>query len=71
MKKSSTSNIFFSTKRVLYFSFLKFHFFLNLIENANIQEIKNFIQEIEIMKGVGKHENIVTLMGISTNINGI
>ena len=46
-------------------------FFFFELENANIQEIKNFIQEIEIMKSVGKHENIVTLLGISTNIHGI
>jgi hypothetical protein len=41
-----------------------------MLENANMQEVKNFIKEIEIMKSVGKHENIVTLLGVSTNLNG-
>ena len=36
-----------------------------------MQEVKNFIKEIEIMKSVGKHENIVTLLAVSTNFNGI
>lgn len=41
-----------------------------LKENANYQELKNLIQELEIMKIVGTHKNIVTLLGISQNNDG-
>ena len=45
-------------------------FFSELKENANEHEMENFIQELEIMKNVGKHENIVTLLGISQEKSG-
>ena len=37
-----------------------------LKENANKVEFDNFVKELEIMKNVGKHENIISLLGCCT-----
>jgi hypothetical protein len=44
--------------------------FTFLSDSASVQELVSFIQEIEIMKNVGKHRNIVTLLGVTQNLNG-
>lgn len=37
-----------------------------LKEKSNKTELSNFIKELEIMKSVGKHENIISLLGCCT-----
>jgi serine/threonine protein kinase len=41
-----------------------------LKENYTQQEYENFIKELEIMKTVGKHENIINLLGCCTTQSG-
>jgi serine/threonine protein kinase len=38
----------------------------SIIENVGKNEFTNFIKELEIMKTVGKHENIISLLGCCT-----
>ena len=39
---------------------------LNLSENATPDQLKDFLEEITLMKGVGSHKNIVNLIGCYT-----
>jgi hypothetical protein len=48
-----------------------FYFFQNISESASVQELSNFIKEIEIMRNVGQHLNIVALLGVSQSLNGM
>lgn len=57
------------------FFYLKNNYFLFLIfycclDNPTNHEFENFIKEIEIMRCIGKHENIINLLGICTSKSG-
>ena len=47
---------------MLYFSF---NFFF-LSANANLEDRRNFLSEITLMKSIGKHLNIVSMLGCVT-----
>ena len=48
---------FFNIRLLLLFS---------VIENATEQELKDLLSEIQVMKTVGRHINVVNLLGVST-----
>ena len=48
---------FFSFRPLLLFS---------IVENPTEQELKDLLSEIQVMKTVGRHINVVSLLGVST-----
>ena len=48
---------FFNIRPLLLFS---------VIENPTGQELKDLLSEIQVMKTVGRHINVVSLLGVST-----
>ena len=51
----------YSTSTLPYFKLS--YLFLNISENANPDQKKDFLDEINTMKAVGSHKNIVSLIG--------
>jgi len=46
--------------------FIFFSFFCKLLDDATEHELKDLLSEMQVMKNIGKHINIVNLMGVST-----
>ena len=38
----------------------------SVVENPTDQELKDLLSEIQVMKTVGRHSNVVSLLGVST-----
>ena len=47
----------------------KFNFFFT--DSANEEEVSDFLREIELMKDIGKHENVIEMYGCCTRCNPI
>jgi len=55
-------------QQIVYFIlfYLLSFFFCKLLDDATEHELKDLLSEMQVMKNIGKHINIVNLMGVST-----
>lgn len=46
--------------------FVCFFFYYSFAEDASDQELLDLVSEMKVMKSIGKHKNIVNLLGVCT-----
>lgn len=46
--------------------FRMFFFYYSFVEDASDQELLDLVSEMKVMKSIGKHKNIVNLLGVCT-----
>ena len=47
-------------------NFLVCFFYYSFAEDASDQELLDLVSEMKVMKSIGKHKNIVNLLGVCT-----